>query len=48
MFSFIYEAIGNIFGEEQIGEIYGDPLDFKSGLFLDCGISWIHVRQGIY
>jgi hypothetical protein len=43
MISYIYEAIGNLFGVERPPEELGDPIDFEPGILLDSGISWIYV-----
>ncbi|CAH1989877.1 unnamed protein product [Acanthoscelides obtectus] len=38
-----YDAIARIFGDDSKEEELGDPLDFDSGPFLDCGISWVYT-----
>ncbi|CAH1369396.1 unnamed protein product [Tenebrio molitor] len=43
MISYIYEAIGNLFGVERPPEELGDPIDFEPGILLDSGISWIYI-----
>lgn len=39
-----YGFIGKILGEDKphIDELQ-DPVDFESGVFLDCAISWVYV-----
>lgn len=43
MLSSIFTALGRLFGDEIPPPEIGDPLEFESGLFLDCAISWVHV-----
>lgn len=45
MFSRILNAIGNWLGGEKPAPESGDPIDFESGPFLDCAISWVYVRN---
>lgn len=41
----IYKLIGRLLGEDKPPDELGDPIDFESGVFLDCGISWVHVSD---
>ncbi|KAG5867799.1 hypothetical protein JTB14_009562 [Gonioctena quinquepunctata] len=43
MVSRIYQAIANLLGDDKSTDELGDPLDFESGPFLDCGISWVYA-----
>ncbi|KAF7287622.1 hypothetical protein GWI33_005974 [Rhynchophorus ferrugineus] len=43
MLSSIFTALGRLFGDEIPPPETGDPLDFESGPFLDCAISWVHT-----
>lgn len=42
---YIYKLIGNLFGENNDLEDFGDPLEFESGFFLDCAIYWVYVSK---
>lgn len=48
MLNHIYKAIGNILGEPKELDDISDPLDFESGLFLDCAIYWVQVSNKLF